>query len=216
MDTIADIAARNRSIAERHIPQLGEQSSGFHIAFARCESPIEQLFCLSLFQVPGIWAINGEFHTSLLQHRPGNRGILVFAQNRIKRYRADFLLVALSPEQIEPAFLIVECDGREFHSTPDAVTRDARRDRELRSTGFQIIRHTGTEIYGNPFEVVAQTFECIGWERSAAWCIDNLTMRRAMMALQEGDPLMGYRPSVLKPVTQSIAKVLDQFTKERS
>jgi very-short-patch-repair endonuclease len=214
-ETIAQIAERYRSKALRLTPDLGDQSCGFHIAFARCESPIEQMFCLSLFQVtPGIWAIDGDFRPSLLEHRPKARGVLVFAQQPIKQYRADFLLVALSPEQVEAAFLIVECDGQEFHSSADAIKRDARRERVLRNTGFRIVRHTGADIYANPCEVVAKTFEHLdshGWTRSDSWAVDNLTIWRAMMALQGGDPNMGYRPPTLKPASQSITAILDKI-----
>lgn len=184
-------AARRRTQEERN--------SGFRIAFDRCESPIEQAFCLSLFQLPDVYAIKGDFRPQLADHRPKKRGVLVFAQNPIKRYRADFLLVALSPLKAEPAFLIVECDGEAYHSAEEDVLRDEARERELRATGFRIVRHTGREIFRDPVEVVNRTMSALsthGWNKYEGYMINTATLCRALhelmpLPLKEMNPRMG-------------------------
>lgn len=221
METVAQAAERYRLAAEKHMPAKVEKSSGFRIAFARCESPIEQAFCLALFQVPGVFAIEGNFRPELAAHRPKTRGVLVFAQNPIKRYRADFLLVALSPIRAEPAFLIVECDGEAFHSAAEDVIRDEAREQELRSTGFRIARHTGSEIHQGPSSVIDKTMACLtshGWGKAEgkAW-VNEAIIRRAMAAMSDGEseqnPMMGWRPHTFKPapVGQVIGKAFARF-----
>ncbi len=225
-ETVAEAAERYRLTAEsRMFGKTEGKDSGFRIAFARCESPIEQAFCLALFQVPDIYAIEGDFRPELAAHQPKKRGVLVFAQNPIKRYRADFLLVAFSPLKAEPAFLIVECDGVEFHSHSEDVARDEARERELKGTGFQIIRHRGRWIYRTAAEVVDHTLACLkthGWGQAEGqrW-ISNTVIRRAMVAMTNGEseanPMMGWRGSTFRPASDLLdAAVLDAERKWQS
>jgi very-short-patch-repair endonuclease len=211
---IADAAKRYHGAVEKRMRGQAD-GRGFKIAFGRCESPIEQAFCLALFQVPGIYAIEGDYRPALGSHVPKKRGVLVFAQNPIKRYRADFLLVALSPLKAEPAFLIVECDGQAFHSSDDAIIRDAARERELRATGFRIIRHAGSEIHQSPAKVVDRTMATLashGWDRAEGdrWVSDPL-IRRAMVDMTGGESeqnaMMGHRPTTFKTFGSSLQKV---------
>jgi very-short-patch-repair endonuclease len=215
VDAIAGIARTYRLTAEKHLPPLTEQSRGCRFVFANCDSPIEQIFCLSLFQVADVWAIPAEFVECLPLYRSPTRRIIAFSQFPIRQYRADFLLVALSPEQ-SLAALVVECDGKDFHSSPDAIARDMARERDLRDWGYQVVRHSGAEIYDNPAEVVGKTLENLrahGWSRSDAASVNNFDIRRAVAALSIGD--MGYRAPTLKPVGQSIANVLASVEGER-
>jgi very-short-patch-repair endonuclease len=212
-EQIADAAKRYRGAAEKRMRGQVD-GRGFKIAFGRCESPIEQAFCLALFQVPDIYAIDGDYRPALGSHVPKRRGVLVFAQNPIKRYRADFLLVALSPLKAEPAFLIVECDGQAFHSSDDAIIRDAARERELRATGFRIVRHTGSQIHQSPAKVIDRTMANLashGWDRAEGdrWVSDPL-IRRAMLDMTGGEseknPMMGHRSTTFKTFGSSLQK----------
>jgi hypothetical protein len=69
------------------------------------------------------------------------RGLV--CQYPIGRYRVDF---AIPDEKIA-----IEIDGREFHSTADQLTKDARRQREIQSLGWTVIRFSGSEIYENAY-----------------------------------------------------------------
>jgi len=42
--------------------------------------------------------------------------------------------------------LAVECDGHYWHASPDAVASDARRDRELRRMGWEVVRIRESEF----------------------------------------------------------------------
>jgi very-short-patch-repair endonuclease len=50
--------------------------------------------------------------------------------------------------------LIAEVDGP-HHERPRARRRDRRRDRELRATGYTVLRFTDIEIEQRPEEVIA-------------------------------------------------------------
>lgn len=58
------------------------------------------------------------------------------------RYRVDLALRKPTGEMI-----FIECDGEEFHSTPEQIARDEARQREMTEAGIPVIRFTGAEIY---------------------------------------------------------------------
>jgi very-short-patch-repair endonuclease len=51
--------------------------------------------------------------------------------------------------------LVVEADGRDFHDNPLAFERDRKRDRELQSSGYRVIRFTHRQIEREPVAVIA-------------------------------------------------------------
>lgn len=94
--------------------------------------------------------------------------IHVFSQVSVGRYRADF---AVSGSFVETYFkkpdgrdrseahqavrcapiIIIECDGHDFHErTQDQALHDRRRDREMTSAGYRVVRFTGREIHRDP------------------------------------------------------------------
>jgi len=99
----------------------------------KCESPIEQLFL-----------------GKLLERWPDIR---VIAQHRIGPYRADFLVEET---------LVVECDGRDFHSLPHHQVRDRDRDAYVRGLGYSVLRFTGSEIHRNDGSCIQQVALILG------------------------------------------------------
>lgn len=87
---------------------------------------------------------------------------LVYPQQVIGKYRADFVLIRLrygytdsleKPERTceVMAKVVVECDGHEFHEkTKEQAKRDKARDRFLQTEGYYVLRFTGSELYNNP------------------------------------------------------------------
>lgn len=59
-------------------------------------------------------------------------------QKQIGRWCVDFYLPQLN--------LVVECDGEYWHSKPKVVERDARKNRFLRSEGYNLVRLSGQQI----------------------------------------------------------------------
>lgn len=191
-DDVARAAGRYRTAILATLDAAGLHSksgTGFRIAMARCDSPIEQAYCLELFQVPGVHAIEADFNGAMIGVAVPERMILVFAQQPILHYRADFLLVGMSPVSAEPIFVIVECDGTDSHSTREQLRRDEFRQRALQNTGFKVIRFSGSEIHQNPQAVIVRTvgqFSKHGWKLSdcPGW-VNDWEFRRVLSELRQ-------------------------------
>lgn len=68
----------------------------------------------------------------------------VETQAPIGPYRADILLTSRSDEEVA---IVVECDGREWHTSPAQIARDRKRDRYMEALGYTVLRFTGHEIH---------------------------------------------------------------------
>lgn len=116
----------------------------------KCESPIEAMLCQALYRDLGYRRGLGEFEpqrtAELYEAAGGGASAWVFTQHKIDVYRADLLIVAI-PHIGHPELLVVECDGNEFHSTPEQLNYDQRRTAEILRAGYKVIRFTGSEIY---------------------------------------------------------------------
>lgn len=91
---------------------------------AECESPIERR--LAVFLVP---------HAE-------QWGFKVIPQFKHDRFRYDFAI-----EKESKVVAVVECDGMEFHSTTEQLSRDVAKDLSARRAGFAVFRYSGSKIY---------------------------------------------------------------------
>ena len=73
-------------------------------------------------------------------------GWVLEPQHRVGEYRLDF---ADTKRKVA-----IELDGHEFHKTKKQRTRDASRERDLKSQGWDVIRFTGSEVHRSPFSCV--------------------------------------------------------------
>lgn len=62
-------------------------------------------------------------------------------QHEIDNFQCDFVF----PDHK----LIVECDGFDYHSSKEQLTKDRKRDRKLDRLGWKVMRFTGSEIYAD-------------------------------------------------------------------
>lgn len=127
----------------------------------RCESPIESYMCVALhFMFVGLYADVPEFRPRQPDCWPWHDDILetgdcddyayvdVFQQVEVEQYRVDFLIIAKPFGATRRTFIVVECDGHDFHErTKEQAMRDRKRDRSLTMKGFKVFRFTGREIY---------------------------------------------------------------------
>lgn len=124
----------------------------------RCESPIEQILCTALFAYLGLEAVAGDFSTEripkLVRDQPT---AFLFAQQSIAGYRVDFLVVVADREGC--ILFVIECDGRDYHSSEDQRAYDQHRDAVLRSAGCrEVLRVSGRVIVHNIRQYVT---ECV-------------------------------------------------------
>lgn len=72
-------------------------------------------------------------------------------QHEIGKYRADFFFPDLK--------LVVEADGKEYHTSPEQVESDKERDGYMENLGYKILRFSGGKIYNEPWNVVKKVLE---------------------------------------------------------
>lgn len=123
---------------------------------ANCESPIEELLLAALF----IYDKEvGQPKQMFFMQKGGPQGgppfdetVFVYQQAQVGPYRVDFLILdaSLPFELGEPRWLVIECDGHDFHErTKEQARRDKRRDRFLQLKGYRVLRFTGSEIWAD-------------------------------------------------------------------
>jgi len=79
-----------------------------------------------------------------------------------KSIRPDMLFWVPSDESVK---IIIECDGFQYHREKVVFIRDRKRDRALKAKGYEVLRYSGTEIYGDPIAASADLAEYL-------WSID--------------------------------------------
>ena len=86
--------------------------------------------------------------------QPQGAGYFVFPQAEFGAYRADFLIKAVgykSGSRVWPPnkelVICLECDGKEFHSSPEQKAYDKRRDDYFLKNGIKTYRYSGSEVH---------------------------------------------------------------------
>lgn len=147
----------------------------------KCESPIEETmlaaFCATeqpIIPVAGpyswdeIESVGKEFPTPPLT--------MLWSQEKILRFRVDFLIARYNP--LTGAFrrLVVECDGHQYHGSIRQQKIDSLRDRKLRPHVGGIVHLGGAEI--------ARSSLAIAWD--ILWLLeaDDEPQRPSRMARQ--------------------------------
>lgn len=105
--------------------------------FDLCESEPERRLLAALVTKAGL-SPSGKFLQGAIKLMP---------QARILNYRADFLV---------NDFLVVEVDGKQYHTAPDIVEADKYRDQALIEAGFTAIRFPASQIFKAPQDVAAR------------------------------------------------------------
>ncbi|RVT62774.1 endonuclease domain-containing protein [Niallia taxi] len=81
-------------------------------------------------------------------------GYDVTPQVRCGAYRIDLALVSHR--------LAIECDGKQWHSTPSQKAHDRKKDRYLRKNGWKVIRFSGSQINGQTAKVLQRIKKELG------------------------------------------------------
>jgi very-short-patch-repair endonuclease len=120
------------------------------------ESPIERALLREL-RKSGLLGDRPDWIAKDCERAPGRSGIFIFQQAPVLYYRADFLLAAMASPEMEPHWVVAECDGHEFHErTPVQAEHDRKRDRTMTAAGYRVFRFTGTEINRDPAKCAAE------------------------------------------------------------
>jgi hypothetical protein len=130
---------------DRPMPRIGEvvtsTLTGIELAMKvaqHTESPIETMLAVAIMRQ---WS-DVEFRT--YEAGPG-KGWTLIPQYPWGKYRVDLAL------RKPNGFLIfIECDGQEFHSSPEQIARDQVREQLMVDAGYPVVRFTGAEINFSP------------------------------------------------------------------
>lgn len=139
------------------------QLSGLRMEVASlCESPIEahlgSILAMVLEQAAALRGTNFRVWRGDLNSEPPANHLLLIPQFRWKRWRYDF---ALRHSNFEAPSVLIECDGKEFHSTTEQLANDNRKDEEAYANMIHMLRFPGRLIYSRPVWCVEQVVKHI-------------------------------------------------------
>ena len=114
-------------------------------------TPIEQMFAIAL-------------ETRIKNSKKLDRKLQYGIQQKIKprysnnTYIVDFVIFGIEGEnRLTP--LIIELDGKEYHSSTEQINHDYARANELMRDGYAVMRFTGSQIYANATACVRQAIQ---------------------------------------------------------
>ncbi|WP_019956301.1 endonuclease domain-containing protein [Yoonia vestfoldensis] len=127
----------NERQGHNQLKDLTPTSDGWLDRFeAVCESPAETAFLHSMISAFDLKPKNG-----LLS----GEGLKLHLQVPVSSYRLDFLV---------DNRLVVEIDGAAYHSSPEAVERDKKRDSFLKEIGYEVLRIPAKTALYYPHEII--------------------------------------------------------------
>lgn len=88
----------------------------------------------------------------------------IYSQYQIGPYIADFYI------SYNGIRLVIEADGKEWHSSEKQIARDAKRDEYLRRQGFTVIRFTGSKICKEINSCIDEVIGMLGASRNDFLC----------------------------------------------
>ncbi len=126
-----------------------------------CKSPIERILLGALVwnqytttpSIVGIW-------DSIRGFEKPPTDVVIAPSYHTNGYCVDFA-VFINARDKEPIKIAVECDGYDYHSSPEQLMRDKRRDRTLEIAGWRMMRFTGSEITANAESCAKQVAELV-------------------------------------------------------
>jgi very-short-patch-repair endonuclease len=89
--------------------------------------------------------------------------LYIYNQVWIFDWPVDFLMAKQNYKTFDYEYLIIECDGHDYHErTKEQARKDRKRDRDLQSEGYTVFRFTGSEIFSDPIACVRQVLDWAG------------------------------------------------------
>jgi len=143
-DALKEVDSFDKRVKTEIYTRLNDRLMFMLMEIEDCESPIEQLMHIALFD--SLHSMMDKFNL------PININSQVEIQTNSNKYRVDFLVTIWLPpfDKNSYKFIVVECDGHEFHEkTKEQARRDKSRDRDLLAHGYAVLRFTGSEIWRN-------------------------------------------------------------------
>jgi very-short-patch-repair endonuclease len=138
-----------------YFPSILERAEHFSKISDVTDSPIENMLgaaVLGAFKAAGIGLkLCKEADT------PRAPGYRLVPQAKWGIYRSDWAIV----NQDTRGVLLIECDGKEFHSSPEQIEHDRRKDQAALDRGWLTIRFTGSEIHQDADGIARRILELV-------------------------------------------------------
>jgi hypothetical protein len=83
--------------------------------------------------------------------------LLLIPQFKWLMYRSDWAIY--NPKTT--GALLIEADGKEFHSSPEQVAHDQKKDQAAHDLGFLTMRFSGSRIHHNAGGIAADIFDFV-------------------------------------------------------
>lgn len=159
-----------------------------------CESPAEVAFLDAMVEA---------FNLTPEKGRLRGGGLTLQMQVPVMNYRLDFLI---------DDGLIVEIDGAQWHSSPEAIERDAERDKALAAKGYEILRIPAKVTLYKPDDAIKQVRHArSGWlARKAKTRASRAQGADGMIAAHK--PLTHVPKFSISGLVASVENGLDSFT----
>jgi len=105
------------------------------------ESPIEAIFGAKL--ALALRPVCEELGWTFSVGARCDADVSLHPQYPLHRFRYDFAIIVKGQSQ---PLLLIECDGKQFHSTEEQQVNDRLKDKAALEAGVQLVRFSGSEI----------------------------------------------------------------------
>lgn len=123
------------------------------------ESPIETIFGAKLAMA--LRPVCDELGWTFSVGAQSDADVCLQPQYQLQRFRYDFAILARGQSQ---PLILIECDGKEFHSTEEQQANDRLKDEAAVKAGTQLVRFSGSEINNDIDRCVRRTLRSIATE----------------------------------------------------
>jgi very-short-patch-repair endonuclease len=137
------------------LPAVLERAECFSRINGVTDSPIEDMLGAAIilqFRAAGI-----ALKLCKDVNEPRAPGYRLVPQARWGMYRSDWALV----NQDTRGVLLIECDGKEFHSSPERIDHDRKKDQAALDRGWLTARFTGSEIHHDADGIAKRILELV-------------------------------------------------------
>lgn len=162
-----------------------------------------QQYCESPAEIAFLDAMVTAFHLTPEKGQLRGGGLNLQMQVPVMNYRLDFLI---------DHGLIVEVDGAQWHSSPEAIKRDAERDKALAAKGYEILRIPAKVTLYKPDDAIKQVRQMrSGW-------LARKAQARASRAQGANGVIADHKTQMQKPkfgisgLVATVESGLDSFT----
>jgi very-short-patch-repair endonuclease len=117
------------------------------------DSPIESILGAAIVMV----FKEADRPLSLASEARDGRGLMLIPQFKWGYYRSDWAIY--NPKTT--GALLIECDGKDFHSSPEQVDHDRKKDAAAHDRGYLTVRFTGAQIHRGADDCAQKIFDIV-------------------------------------------------------